>query len=60
LGTLKDELHKWKKSKRKTKSKSKKKQQPKAPETFSTRDIEELMGVHRQTYKRHHGALRSK
>jgi hypothetical protein len=41
----------------------KKKQQDKSPkkkEQLSKKDVEELMGMNRPTYKRHNGALKQK
>jgi hypothetical protein len=48
MGNLKGELKKWKN----------KQPKKKREEELSVRDIEELMGKHRPTYKRHKGAYR--
>ncbi|MED3463749.1 hypothetical protein P4416_29830 [Bacillus thuringiensis] len=50
---LKNQLHEWKK-----KSKQEKKKKPK--EKLSTREIEDLMEVHRPCYERRYGAIREK
>ncbi len=50
---LKNQLHEWKK-----KSKQEKKKKPK--EKLSTREIEDLMGMHRPCYERRRGAIRQK
>ncbi|PEN31344.1 hypothetical protein CN630_31300, partial [Bacillus wiedmannii] len=53
---LKDQLREWKKQSKQAKKKVKKKRK----EKFSTREIEDLMGVHRPCYERRRGALRQK
>ncbi|OXB95642.1 MULTISPECIES: hypothetical protein [Bacillus] len=50
---LKDQLHEWKK-------KSKQEKRKKSKEKLSTREIEDLMGMHRPCYERRRGALRQK
>ncbi|MED1557544.1 hypothetical protein [Bacillus paramycoides] len=56
MKVLKDQLHEWKKQSNQVKKKNKKKQK----EKLSTREIEELMGIHRPCYERRRGALRLK
>ncbi|HDR6245315.1 TPA: hypothetical protein QCU24_003057 [Bacillus cereus] len=51
---LRGQLREWKKQSNKTKKKKKKKRK----EKFSTRDIEDLMGMHRPCYERRRGAIR--
>ncbi|SDL02967.1 hypothetical protein SAMN04487922_11815 [Bacillus toyonensis] len=53
MKVLKNQLREWKKQ-------SKKKNKKKRKEKFSTREIEDLMGVHRPCYERRRGALRQK
>ncbi|MEC2439094.1 hypothetical protein P9Z33_27615, partial [Bacillus cereus] len=53
---LRDQLREWKKQTNKAKKKKKKKRK----EKFSTRDIEDLMGMHRPCYERRRGAIRQK
>ncbi|PGU04783.1 hypothetical protein COD21_26355 [Bacillus cereus] len=53
---LKDQLCEWKKEIQARKEKNKKKQK----EKLSTREIEDLMGMHRPCYERRRGALRQK
>ncbi|HFJ9493180.1 TPA: hypothetical protein ACGW7D_005676 [Bacillus cereus] len=50
---LRNQLREWKKRSNKTKKKKRK-------EKFSTREIEELMGMHRPCYERRRGAIRQK
>ncbi|MDA2354878.1 hypothetical protein P4310_30835 [Bacillus thuringiensis] len=50
---LKDQLREWKKQSNQAKKKKRK-------EKFSTREIEELMGVHGPRYERRRGAVRQK
>ncbi|MGX5472598.1 hypothetical protein [Bacillus toyonensis] len=56
MKVLKDQLREWKKHSNQAKKKTKKKRK----EKFSTREIEELMGMHRPCYERRRGALRQK
>jgi hypothetical protein len=51
---LKNESNEWKRKNMPTESK------PKVTNELSKRDLEELMGVHRPTYKRSKGAMRQK
>ncbi|AFU13237.1 hypothetical protein ACS2MN_03380 [Bacillus cereus group sp. BceL062] len=53
MKVLKNQLREWK-------NQSKKKNKKKPKEKFSTREIEDLMGVHRPCYERRRGALRQK
>ncbi|PEF82923.1 hypothetical protein [Bacillus toyonensis] len=53
---LKDQLREWKKQSKQAKKKGKKKRK----EKFSTREIEDLMGMHRPCYERRRGVLRQK
>ncbi|ANC19608.1 phage protein [Bacillus cereus] len=53
---LRDQLREWKKQSNNTKKKKKRKRK----EKFSTRDIEDLMVMHRPCYERRLGALRQK
>ncbi|WP_218012604.1 hypothetical protein, partial [Bacillus toyonensis] len=53
MKVLKNQLREWK-------NQSKKKNKKKRKEKFSTREIEDLMGVHRPCYERRRGALRQK
>ncbi|MGE7874807.1 hypothetical protein [Bacillus paramycoides] len=56
MKVLRDQLREWKKQSKQEKKKNKKK--PK--EKYSTREIEDLMGIHRPCYERRRGALRQK
>ncbi|PFM49019.1 hypothetical protein COJ52_28405 [Bacillus cereus] len=56
MKVLKDQLREWKKQSKQAKKKDKKKRK----EKFSTREIEELMGVRGPRYERRRGALRQK
>lgn len=56
MKVLKDQLREWKKQSQKVKKKNKKKQK----EKLSTRDIEDLMGIHGPRYERRRGAVRQK
>ncbi|EKS8379512.1 hypothetical protein ACTFO8_23190 [Bacillus cereus group sp. MYBK65-1] len=56
MKVLKDQLREWKKQSNQTKKKNKKKRK----EKLSTRDIEDLMGMHRPCYERRQGAIRQK
>ncbi|PFD19250.1 hypothetical protein CN305_13645 [Bacillus cereus] len=56
MKVLKDQLRERKKQSKKVKKKNKKK--PK--EKLSTRDIEDLMGIHGPRYERRRGAVRQK
>lgn len=56
MKVLKDQLREWKKQSKKVKKKNKKKQR----EKLSTRDIEDLMGIHGPRYERRRGAVRQK
>ncbi|WEA47273.1 hypothetical protein [Priestia aryabhattai] len=70
MGTMRNELAKWKRatgykeeSPKKTKSPPKKKKQKPVPavkETFSRREIEEMMGIRTPRFERRRGALRQK
>ena len=51
---LKNQLREWKNNRIKPRRKRKRK------EKLSTRDIEDLMGMHRPCYERRHGAIRQK
>ncbi|MGD6783230.1 MULTISPECIES: hypothetical protein [Bacillus cereus group] len=53
MKVLKDQLREWKKQSKQVKKKKRK-------EKLSTRDIEDLMGMHRPCYERRRGALRQK
>ncbi|UYX52393.1 hypothetical protein [Bacillus thuringiensis] len=53
MKAIRDQLREWKKQ-----TKQIKKKKPK--ENFSTREIEDLMGMHRPCYERRRGALRQK
>ncbi|PHE92482.1 hypothetical protein COF81_19685 [Bacillus pseudomycoides] len=54
MKVLKDQLREWKKQANQTKKKKKRK------EKLTTRDIEDLMGIHGPRYERRRGALRQK
>ncbi|PFY25755.1 hypothetical protein COM24_05740 [Bacillus toyonensis] len=56
MNGLKNQLREWKKQSKQEKKKDKKKRK----EKFSTREIEELMGVHGPRYERRRGAVRQK
>ncbi|HDR8522178.1 hypothetical protein CN544_01075 [Bacillus toyonensis] len=56
MKVLKDQLREWKKQSNQSKKKNKKKRK----EKFSTREIEDLMGMHRPCYELRRGALRQK
>ncbi|PEE36088.1 hypothetical protein [Bacillus pseudomycoides] len=56
MRALKDQLREWKKQANQTKKKKKKKRK----EKLTTRDIEDLMGIHGPRYERRRGALRQK
>ncbi|PEF15924.1 hypothetical protein [Bacillus cereus] len=51
---VKDQLCEWKKQVNQAKKKKKRQ------EKFSTREIEDLMGMHRPCYERRRGAIRQK
>ncbi len=53
MKALRDQLREWEKQTKQTKKK-------KTKENFSTREIEDLMGMHRPCYERRRGALRQK
>ncbi|MDA1761583.1 hypothetical protein PDK32_14985 [Bacillus cereus] len=53
---LRDQLREWKKKSNQTKKKAKKKRK----EKLSTREIKDLMGMHRPCYERRRGAFRQK
>ncbi|WP_179117554.1 hypothetical protein [Bacillus cereus] len=56
MKVLKDQLREWKKQSKQAKKKDKKKRK----EKFSTREIEDLMGIHRPCYERRRGSIRQK
>ncbi|PGA88726.1 hypothetical protein [Bacillus toyonensis] len=56
MKVLKDQLREWEKQSKQAKKKGEKKRK----EKFSTREIEDLMGMHRPCYERRRGALRQK
>ncbi|MEK4578237.1 hypothetical protein [Bacillus sp. FSL R12-0074] len=56
MKALKEQLREWKKHSKQAKKKNKTKRK----EKFSTREIEDLMGMHRPCYERRHGAIRQK
>ncbi|WP_172805401.1 hypothetical protein [Bacillus mycoides] len=56
MKNLKDQICEWKKQSDQLKKKNKKKRK----ENLSTRDIEDLMGIHGPRYERRRGALRQK
>ncbi|PED96033.1 hypothetical protein [Bacillus toyonensis] len=56
MKVLKDQLREWKKQSNQSKKKNKKKRK----EKFSTREIENLMGMHRPCYERRRGSIRQK
>ncbi|MEB8572285.1 hypothetical protein P4G74_17190 [Bacillus cereus] len=51
MDVLKDQLREWKKQSKPAKKKK---------EKISTREIKELMGMHRPCYERRRGAIRQK
>ncbi|MBG9611698.1 hypothetical protein [Bacillus cereus] len=53
MKVLRDQLREWKKQSNQAKKKKRK-------EKLSTRDIENLMGIHRPCYERRRGAIRQK
>lgn len=53
MKALRDQLREWEKQTKQAKKK-------KTKENFSTREIEDLMGMHRPCYERRRGALRQK
>ncbi|WP_336992894.1 hypothetical protein [Bacillus toyonensis] len=59
MKALKDQLCEWKKQSKQAKKKNKKNKK-KRKEKLSTREIEDLMGMHRPCYERRRGALRQK
>ena len=56
MKALKDQLREWKKQSKQAKEEK----QEKRKEKLSTRDIEDLMGMHRPCYERRRGAIRQK
>ncbi|MBY7126714.1 hypothetical protein ILS68_03755 [Bacillus sp. 8YEL33] len=56
MKVLEDQLSEWKKQSKQAKKKNKKKRK----EKLRTREIEDLMGMHRPCYVRRRGALRQK
>lgn len=56
---LKTQLKEWEKQHLKNQS-AKKKSVVKKKELLSQRDLEELMGIRKPTYRRHNGALRQR
>ncbi|EJQ39747.1 hypothetical protein IEC_01335 [Bacillus toyonensis] len=56
MKVLRDQLRELKKQSNQAKKKTKKKRK----EKLSTRDIEDLMGIHGPRYERRRGALRQK
>ena len=59
MKVLKDQLREWKKQSKQAKKKNKKNKK-KRKEKLSTREIEDLMGMHRPCYELRRGALRQK
>ena len=55
MKVLKDQLREWKKKSNQGKKKNKKQN-----EKLSTREIEDLMGMHRPCYERRRGTIRQK
>lgn len=53
MKVLRDQLREWEKQSKQAKKKKRK-------EKLSTRDIEDLMGIHGPRYERRRGALRQK
>ncbi|MDY8166648.1 hypothetical protein [Bacillus thuringiensis] len=62
MKVLKDQLREWKKKSKQGKKNNKKnkKNKKKPKEKLSTREIEDLMGMHRPCYERRRGAIRQK
>ncbi|MBG9519140.1 MULTISPECIES: hypothetical protein [Bacillus] len=62
MKALKDQLREWKKKSKQAKKKNKKnkKNKKKRKEKLSTREIENLMGMHRPCYERRRGGIRQK
>ncbi|HHL0970314.1 TPA: hypothetical protein ACQUHP_001823 [Bacillus cereus] len=56
MKVLRDQLREWKKRSKQGKKTDKKKRK----EKFSTREIEELMGIHGPRYERRRGVIRQK
>ncbi|HDR8145489.1 TPA: hypothetical protein QC063_005844 [Bacillus cereus] len=56
MKALKNQSRGWKKQSKQGKEKNKKK----SKEKLSTREIEDLMGIHRPRYERRRGAIRQK
>ncbi|MFF2240340.1 hypothetical protein ACFVUU_19555 [Bacillus thuringiensis] len=56
MKVLKEQLREWEKHSKQGKKKNNKKQK----EKLSTREIENLMGMHRPCYERRRGAIRQK
>ncbi|USK61319.1 hypothetical protein [Peribacillus asahii] len=58
--SLKQQLKQWKLDYQEVKQIAEKSKKKKKPENFSARDLRELMGQNRSTYKRHNGAFRQR
>ncbi|TKH20005.1 hypothetical protein [Bacillus cereus] len=56
MKVLKDQLREWKKQSKQAKKKDKKMRK----EKFSSREIEDLMGMHRPCYERRRGGFKTK
>ncbi|OUB90428.1 hypothetical protein BK784_25355 [Bacillus thuringiensis serovar medellin] len=56
MKVLRDQLGEWKKQSKQLE----KKQERKRKENLSTRDIEDLMGIHGPRYERRRGVIRQK
>ncbi|EJP84661.1 hypothetical protein [Bacillus cereus] len=56
MKVLKDQLREWKQQSKQAKKKRKKKRK----ENLSTREIEDLMGMHGPRYERRRGVIRQK
>ncbi|WP_304521904.1 hypothetical protein [Bacillus toyonensis] len=56
MKVLKDQLREWKKQSKQANKKNKKRRK----EKLSTREMEDLMGMHRPCYERRRGAVRQK
>lgn len=56
MKTLKNQMREWKKQSKQ----AKKKYMKKRDERLTTRDIEDLMGIHGPRYERKRGAIRQK
>ncbi|MFJ8354110.1 hypothetical protein ACIQ69_12075 [Bacillus paramycoides] len=56
MKVLRDQLREWRRQSKQEKKKNKKKRK----ENLSTRDIEDLMGIHGPRYERRRGSLRQK